>query len=188
MLPTFRMLFLQSALILAAAANAMQLSEGNLTARAVVAGFRLTHGFCGVFSTADQDDSDEAIVTISTKDQACKAKKNTCSRLGYINTSGLYICAAEDEDFAAPCEEVATVLRYTVLPACSRGWFPSLSGQVFTKKGHNFIIAYTDSHSSGHRKPSSYAPPGPNGPPGIYCEAGIGPEGRMHCKQQSLAE
>ncbi|KAF2114608.1 hypothetical protein BDV96DRAFT_688106 [Lophiotrema nucula] len=149
--------------------------------RAVVDGFKLTHGFCGVFSTADAEDTSSALTEIAGKDQACFAAKNTCSRLGFENTSGIYVCASPDSDFSAPCLNVAQALRQTVLETCP-GAVGGFSGQVFTAAGHNFIIAFANSNDPTNTKPSSYTPFGPNGDPLLKCKATITADGSMKCK------
>ncbi|KAF2094622.1 hypothetical protein NA57DRAFT_80420 [Rhizodiscina lignyota] len=172
------MKFSQSSAILAFAALAyaaphrnMPISKRQHRADLVLG---LNGGFCGVFATADGDDTQTNLDRIGNNGETCTATKGTCSRIGCLNTSAIYICASQNSDFSQSCASVVQTIGETIQGTCSASSAVQnggpLSGQLFLQDGTNFVIGFGNCNDPASTPPSSYAQPGPNGAPATNCK------------------
>ncbi|KAK5166039.1 uncharacterized protein LTR77_008300 [Saxophila tyrrhenica] len=125
----------------------------------------LTGVTCGLWATGTWDDSWDAI-DMATTDEATGEYKTTivapaqsCSRLGCINNSGIYVCNDQDVDVDVDPFELEDSAQ-SLISNCQTYWgydIDAVSGQAFYgDPGINLVAAYCDSNDPPSKKPSDY--------------------------------
>ena len=135
-------------------------NPANIATRNLFEKRSVTNIACGLFSSADVDDTSENIANLKNKGGNAAVPANSCSRVGCYNTSGAYVCNDQDSDISVPLSEVSNVLNF-ITSTCI-GSNEAESGQAFvdTYGGYNVVVAYCNGNLSPSTPPDAYTPPG----------------------------
>ncbi|KAK0726904.1 hypothetical protein B0T26DRAFT_747297 [Lasiosphaeria miniovina] len=135
--------------------------------------------FCGIFNTANTQDTDDNISWLKNNVGTCFTPAQTCRRHSCINTSGVYVCNDNNHDITLSCANDVVPRLDDVIVHCCNGAKSGISGQKFSDDGTwNAIIAYGNCNHNWDADRPSMGPPddiwGPNGACNKIAVTGVG--------------